>query len=101
MIAWAAKYFSAIPPVFIDGLLYCSIGFFAFSQMFFGGDEAAKYIRPDIKFYLNYILGAGAIIASQLKSFRSNQFAEHQAEKKKNGGNTSFFTGGPETSTKP
>ena len=89
-----------IPAAFIDGVLYCAIGWFAFSQMFFGGDEAAKYIDPKWKFYLNYILGSGAIICANLKSYRSTNYADHQAEKKLKNGHTELLYK-TETLTKP
>lgn len=82
MIAWAARYFGSIPPVFIDGLLYCMIALFVFCQSYFSGDEAAKYIAPNIKFWLNAALGSLAACISALKMFRSSTYAEHQQKKK-------------------
>lgn len=81
MIKAAANYFAAVPTVFIDGLLYCLIALFMFCQTYFGGDEAAKYIDPTMKFWLNGVIGAAGAICGALKMFRSNSFAEHQAGK--------------------
>jgi hypothetical protein len=83
MLKWAANYFSSIPSVFIDGLLYVLILWFGFNQVYFGGDEAAKYISANTKFWLNWGIGSGASIVGGLKAFRSNTFAEHQASKEK------------------
>jgi len=83
MIKWASNYLSTIPSVFIDGLLYTLIALFTFSQAYFGGDEAAKYISPEVKFWLNAAIGSGASACAALKMFRSNSFAQHQEEKKK------------------
>ena len=83
MIAWMARYMASVPSVFIDGLLYTLIAMFTFSQAYFGGDEAAKYIPPEVKFWLNAAIGSGASVCAALKMFRSNSFANHQEEKKK------------------
>lgn len=82
MIRAVANYFSSISPVFIDGLLYCAIAGLMFCQSYFGGDEAAKYITPATKFWLNGVFGMAAAICGSLKMFRSNTFAEHQQAQK-------------------
>jgi hypothetical protein len=81
MIKAAASYFAGIPSVFIDGLLYCLIALFMFCQTYFGGDEAAKYISPTTKFWINGAFGALGAVVGSLKMFRSNTFAEHQKSK--------------------
>lgn len=81
MIKWASNYLGSIPSVFIDGLLYTLIALFTFSQAYFGGDEAAKYISPEVKFWLNALIGGSASVCGALKMFRSNSFAEHQQKK--------------------
>ncbi len=86
------KRFSDIPAVFIDGFIICALSYFTFSQVYFSGDDAAKYIDPMLKFYINYIFGGLAIVFATLKSFRSNTFSEHQAEKKKLSDQTAFIT---------
>lgn len=86
MIKWTANYLAGIPPVFLDGLLYVLIAEFGFFQVYFGGDEAAKYIEPTTKFWLCGAIGAGAAACASLKMFRSTTYGEHVAakEEKKN-----------------
>jgi len=67
--------------VFIDGLLYALIAWFTFNQAYFGGDEAAKYIEPMTKFWLNWVIGSGASLVASIKMYRSTAFAKHQAKK--------------------
>ncbi len=71
----------ALPSVYIDGFLYVAIAWLTFSQMYLGGDEAAKYISPAFKFWLNFIIGGLAIKANSLKSFRSTGFSDHLKDK--------------------
>lgn len=84
MIRAAARYFAQIPPVFIDGLLFVLIAWFIFNQSYLGGDEAAKYIEPKMKFWLNWGMGSVASMCGALKMFRSSAYADHQHEKKNN-----------------
>lgn len=84
-----AKTCLSIPAVMIDGFLCVAFAWFAFSQSFLGGDEAAKFIDPVWKFWLNWVIGGLAIICSNLQTFRSRTYAEHRAEKAK--GNTSVW----------
>jgi hypothetical protein len=93
MLKAVSKYFSDIPGVFIDGVLYCAISWFIFAQGFLGGDEAAKWLEPETKFWLNFFIGSGGCIAGSLKMFRSSTYADHQAEKKS--GNTQFLNRPP------
>lgn len=90
MIRLVQKYLSSIPPVFIDGSLYALIAWFTFNQSYLSGDEAAKYIEPETKFWLNWIVGSGATIFAAIKMFRSTVFAEHQTKKKED--DTKVFT---------
>lgn len=78
------RYFKVVPPVFIDGLLYILIAVLAFSQAYFGGDEAAKFISPAFKFWLNGILGMSLAAVGALKMFRSSTYAEHRQVKEAN-----------------
>jgi hypothetical protein len=90
-----------IPAVIIDGVLFVCIGHFMFSQSYLSGDEAAKYITPETKFWLNYAIGSLGSIAGSLKMYRSSSYAEHAREKKdKANGHTAFLTK-TETLTKP
>ena len=78
-------------PVYTQGLLYVLIAWFTFNQAYLGGDEAAKYISPMCKFWLNWIIGSGATICASLKMYCSSAYAEHVEEKKRTG-NTDQFT---------
>jgi len=85
MIAAIQKYFTSVPPMFIDGALYAMIAWFTFNQAYFGGDEAAKYIDPETKFWLNWIIGSSASLFAAIKMFRSTSYSEHLEEVKKEG----------------
>lgn len=82
MIKRISNYFAGIQPVFIDGTLYALMAFFIFSQSYLGGDEAAKWISPAVKFWINYVVGGMAAFFGAVKMFRSTAFAEHQENKK-------------------
>lgn len=81
MIKRAANYFGSVPPVFTDGCLYALIAFFIFSQSYLGGDEAAKYVPPTLKFWLNYFIGGAGAFFGAVKMFRSTAYGDHVAEK--------------------
>ena len=81
MIRGLQQYFSSVPAVFIDGLLYALVLWFTFNQSYFGGDEAAKYLAPAVKFWLNWGIGSGAVICGAIKMFRSTSYSEHQKKK--------------------
>lgn len=89
MIRAVSNYLSSIPAIFIDGTLYCMIAWLVFSQAYLGGDEAAKWIAPLIKFWINYSIGSLAAMAGALKMFRSTAYGEHQQAKK---AETAFIT---------
>jgi len=80
MLAAIQKYFTSVPPVFIDGVLYALIAWFTFNQAYFGGDEAAKYIEPETKFWLNWLIGSSASLFAAIKMFRSTSYSEHLEE---------------------
>ena len=82
MIRATATYLASIPAVFIDGLLFAMIAWLVFSQSYMGGDEAAKYVTPMVKFWINYVIGSLAAIAGSVKMFRSTSYAAHQKDKK-------------------
>lgn len=89
MIRFVQQYLSSIPAVFIDGMLYALVAWFTFNQSYFGGDEAAKYISPMQKFWLNWLIGSGAIVCGSIKMFRSTAYSDHQQQKKMD---TTFIT---------
>jgi len=82
MLRMFQRYFTTISPVFLDGSLYALIALFTFMQSYFGGDEAAKFISPTFKFWLNGFIGGSATVFAAVKMFRSTAFAEHQETKK-------------------
>jgi hypothetical protein len=90
MIKAIQRYFAGIPPMFIDGCIYVLLAVFTFLQTQFGSDEAAKYISPQILFYVKATVGSLSAGLLALKLFRSTGYAEHVAEKKS--GLTNFFT---------
>ncbi len=69
--------------MFIGGALVAAIAWFVFCQAYFGGDEAAKYIAPAFKFWLNWFIGSGATILGSIKAYRSTAYAKHQEEREK------------------
>jgi hypothetical protein len=95
MLRYVANYFQSIPAVFIDGLLWVCVAWFAFNQSYFGSDEAAKYIAPLTRFWIQWVIGSGAVIAGAIKMFRSTSYADHQQAKDEarriSTGNTEIF----------
>lgn len=85
MLKAAANYFASLPEVFTDGLLYVLIAVFAFAQTAVASDDAAKYIEAQTLFWTKMILGILNAAVVAIKMYRSTQFAEHRADKKKNG----------------
>lgn len=90
MIKWAASYFASLPPVFVDGCLYIWIAILTALTAILGSDDAAKYISPEVLFWMKAVVNMCNAAAIALKMFRSTQYAEHVAEKKSTG-NTGFF----------
>lgn len=82
MIRATINYLQSIPAVVIDGTLYAMVAWLIFSQAYLGGDEAAKWINPAIKFWINYVVGSLAATVGAVKMFRSTSYSEHQKEKK-------------------
>lgn len=89
MIHSLATYFSGLPPVFTDGMLYVLVAIFAFQNSVLSSDDAAKYISPGLLFWMKFTIGSLAAGALALKLFRSTAFADHQQQKK---AETSFMT---------
>jgi len=75
------KFVREVPDAHIDCTLFALIAWIIFSQAELGGDEAAKYIPPLAKFWLNYGIGSAGAICGAVKMFRSTSFAKF-----KNGG---------------
>jgi len=90
MIRALSRYFSNVPPMFIDGCLYACLGVFTFWGTFFGSDEAAKHMSTEVLFWTKCLVGTGSSFFLAVKLFRSTSFADHQ-EAKKQTGNTEFL----------
>lgn len=82
MIRATVQYFASIPAVVIDGALYAMLAWLLFSQASLGGDEAAKYVDPTVKFWINYGIGGSAAMVGAIKMFRSTSYGDHQQAKK-------------------
>ncbi len=82
MIAWASKYFSGIPPMFIDGILYAAIAVFAFLQTTLATDEAGKFIDLKWLFYFKTFVGSTSAGLLAIKLYRSTSYADHVETKK-------------------
>ena len=64
--------------MWIDAVLYCCMGLFAFMSTYLSSDDAYKYVQPYVLFYAKFFVGCGAAVAGALKMFRSTSFADHQ-----------------------
>lgn len=82
MIRAVQLYFSSIPAVFIDGLLYVLLAFFSFWTGSFSSDDAGKYISPIALWWGKQVLGSVAAGLLAVKMYRSTSFADHQQQKK-------------------
>jgi len=80
-----------IPGMWIDGALYVCLALTGFWMIFFGTDEAAKYVAPTILFWSKGVIGSLDAAFLALKLFRSNTFAVHTAEQKQKTGNTEIL----------
>lgn len=88
MIQRLFNYFGQVPPVFLDGFLYTLIAVFGALQGHLSLDDAAKWISPQILFWLKGIVVVCLTSVTSIKMYRSTSFAEHRA--KKNGDTTTF-----------
>lgn len=71
-------------------VLYCLLALFGYLSGVFGSDEAAKYMRPSVLFWMKTTFGALAAITLSAKMFLSTTYAEWQHKRKSNGRDTSF-----------
>ena len=78
MIAFAARYFGSIAPVFIDGLLYVIIAVAGFASTMLGSDEAFEMFSKPILFYIKLTNGSLLAGATALKMFRSTAYSDHR-----------------------
>jgi len=77
MLKAVQKYFSEIPPVFLDGCIAVNIAVLATMSMYFSTEEAAKYIDPQVRFWL--LLGVGCSLQGMhaLSKFRDGTYGRH------------------------
>lgn len=90
MIRSIQKYFSEIPPVFVDGLTFVLIAFFGAWSAAFGSDEAEKHISQSVLYWLRNGCASVAAALLALKMYRSEGFARHTQDKEKKR-ETEFF----------
>lgn len=64
--------------MWIDSVLYVSIGVFTFMQGYLSSDEAYKYINPYYLFWMKLVVGSCAAGAASLKMYRSTGFGDHK-----------------------
>ncbi len=83
MIRALSKYFSTIPPVFIDGLLYVMLAITAVNAGMLTSDAAKELMGKGLLFYAMWINSAADAGLLALKMFRSTAFADHQEAKKR------------------
>lgn len=93
MIRALSNYFGQVSPVFIDGFLYMLIAVFGAIQGYLSLDDAAKWVNPQILFWMKGVAIVCLTSVTSIKMFRSTSFAEYQ--RKKNGGNTTTFVKPP------
>lgn len=89
MIRALSNYFGQVSPVFLDGFLYMLIAVFGAVQGYLSLDDAAKWINPQVLFWLKGIVVVCLTSVTSVKMYRSTSFAEHQ--RKKNGDTTTFI----------
>lgn len=70
-------YALGLKPVVVDGLIVVGISGFIFSQAYFSGDDAYKYVSPAALYWLKYGFGLIAAMFLALKSYRSVDYANH------------------------
>lgn len=76
-----SRWVNEIPDAHIDCTLFALIAFFIFAQGYCGGDEAAKFLSPQVKFWVNFVLGSGGAVCGSVKMFRSTAYAQHKEKK--------------------
>ena len=70
-------YALGLKPVVVDGLIVTALGGLIYSQAYFSGDDAYKYVSPPALYWLRYGFGLIAAIFLALKSYRSVDYANH------------------------
>jgi hypothetical protein len=72
----------SVPDVWIDCGLYIGMGLTSFWALFFGTDEASKYIAAAPLFWLKCTVGSLDALLLAAKLFRSTAFAGHVEQKR-------------------
>lgn len=83
MIKAVQSYLASIPAVFTDGLVYVLLAWCGAWGAVFASDEAAKYLAPQLLFWIKSMCATSGAALLSIKMFRSTSFADHQAEKKR------------------
>lgn len=80
----------------LDGAIYVILGVLTAVTAMFSSDDAAKYVSPEMLFWVKGSVACASAGALALKMFRSTSFAEYQAKKNGNGktGDTQLLTKG-------
>lgn len=66
--------------VWIDGALYFVMGLGGTLLTYLSGEEAYKYVNPELLFWLKALIGSTIAGLSGLKAFRSLTFATHKQQ---------------------
>lgn len=82
MLRSIQRYFSEIPPVFLDGCIAVHIAVLATMSMYFSTDEAAKYIDPEIRFWILLAVGCSLQGLHALSKFRDGTYGRHMEGKR-------------------
>jgi hypothetical protein len=81
MIKYMQKYFSDIPPVFLDGCIAVLIASMTALNMSFATDDSAKYVDPTIRWYVLVFIGTLIQGLHALSKFRDKTYSAHMAAK--------------------
>lgn len=75
------RYLAAVPPVFLNGCIAVNIAILATMSMYFSTDEAAKYIEPQVRFWLLLAVGCTLQGMHALSKFRDRSYSDHMDNK--------------------
>lgn len=75
------KYFSDVPPVFVDGLLYVIVAVCGAYLTAMGSSDAYKYCDAYFIWYSTLFVGLILQGANALRTFRSKSYSEHVDQK--------------------
>lgn len=77
MLKALQRYFSGVSPVYLNGSIAVCIAVLTALNMSFATDESAKYINPELRFWL--LISIGSIIQGlhALSKFRDDSYGKH------------------------